>query len=57
MHSAAPYRPEGQPSPKYDILESGRRIGTVHNANLAAQIVAEIARRDAKAAAEWAVRS
>jgi hypothetical protein len=42
-------------SQKYDIFESGRRVGTVHNASLAAQIVAEIARRDAKAAAEWAV--
>lgn len=40
---------------KYDIYESGRRIGTVHNVGLADQIVAEIARRDAKAAAEWAV--
>lgn len=44
----------GQPSNKYDILESGRRIGTVHSPELAAQIVADIARRDARAAADWA---
>lgn len=40
---------------KYDIYESGRRIGAIRNLDALAQIVAEIARRDAKAAAEWAV--
>lgn len=43
-----------QPNGKYDIFENNRRIGTVHSQELAAQIIAEVARRDAKAAAAWA---
>lgn len=43
-----------QPNGKYDIIDGDRRIATVHSLELAAQIIAEVARRDAKAAAEWA---
>lgn len=43
-----------QPNGKYDIFESGRRIGTVHSLEVAAQVCREVARRNAKAAAAWA---
>lgn len=39
---------------KYDIFDGDRRLATVHSLEVAAQVCREVARRDAKAAAEWA---
>lgn len=40
---------------KYDVIEGGKRLVTLHNFDLMQQVIREIASRDAKAAAEWAV--
>lgn len=41
---------------KYDVLEGGKHLVTLHNFDVVQQVIREIARRDASAAAEWALR-
>jgi hypothetical protein len=44
------------PTQKYDVIEGGKRLVTLHSFDVVQQVIREIASRDAKAAAEWAVR-
>lgn len=43
--------------PAYDILDGGKRIATVHSFDVVQTVCRELASRNAKAAAAWAVAS